>query len=91
MVVSMTLSGILSQKEKKNLEWGGDEVVGRALLDEDYLNSTSTVFLYLSKPTPPFDRYKHHSPLQDSDFLVPTPQHITPAPFGNHDCQKDLV
>lgn len=40
----MTLSGILSEKQRKNLEWDGSKVTGRDELEEDYLNSV-LVFL----------------------------------------------
>lgn len=49
-------------EEKKNLGCYEDKIMGRALLDEDYLNSIITVFLCFSKPMPPFDKHKSTPP-----------------------------
>lgn len=70
----MTLSGILS-KERKNLEWDGSKVTGRAELEEDHLNSV----VCLSKPMPLFDQCNITAPFPTlmlwypSDGTYPSP------------------
>lgn len=68
VVIYKMLSGILSGKEKKNLEWDGDRGTGKALLEEDA----------------PFLNPSLHASLSPSRFRCPAPPPtLTQSHWGN--------